>query len=82
MISSQRADLDLRRKSLVVPRKERIKIVEEILVVASSDEMKLQIRAGSSLGIINVQPKLLFSYPQSELSERSKSLEDFIHPFD
>ena len=67
MISSQRA-VDLRRKSIVVPKKDKIRFIEELLVISVPDDLKLQIKNSPGAGFFKTLPKLTFTYPNTNIT--------------
>ena len=64
MISSQRA-VDYRRKSIVVPKKDKIKFIEELLIISVSEDLKLQVKNSPGAGFFKTLPKLTFTYPST-----------------
>lgn len=67
MISSQRA-VDYRRKSIVVPKKDKIKFVEELLVIGVPEDLKLQVKNAPGAGFFKTVPKLTFTYPSTMIT--------------
>ena len=67
MISSQRA-VDYRRKSIVVPKKDKIKFVEELLIISVPEGLKLQVKNAPGAGFFKTLPKLTFTYPSTMIT--------------
>lgn len=61
--------IDLERdQSHVVSKRDKMRVIDEILIVSLSEMDRHTIRNSPSSGLISKSPKLTFSYPSSELT--------------
>lgn len=57
-----------RRKSLISKKKDKMKVIDEILVVSVPEAERIKCKNSPSSGLVSYSPKLSFSYPSTELT--------------
>ena len=72
-LSSARQEVEnrSRRASLIVPKKEKIRFLEELLIISVTDEARMQIRTSPSTHLVRASPVLTYSYPRLPPKYRS-----------
>ena len=67
-LMSPQGEGNLNKLAFVVPKKEKIRFLEEFLIVSIPESSRQTIRVSSSTGMISNTPKLTFSYPSTEIT--------------
>ena len=57
-----------RKKSMGASRKEKMSVIDEVLIISVSEVNRLKCKNSPSSGLVSYSPKLSFSYPTSELT--------------
>lgn len=69
MLIDENMHIDVDRdQSHVVLKRDKMRVIDEILVIALSEIDRHTVKNSPSSGLISKTPKLTFSYPSSELT--------------